>query len=238
MTSPTEGAVKRNSLSIVLPVQNAGERLPDLVAEALAIGARHAADYELILALDGADGATERQALSLAATHAPVALLRSPRRRGFRATLQSAWAVARGDTLLALDHQQVAVAQAARLLATPDDHAVVLGYRTPAPTDPRPSLAALVDPGRAGREPRDPALRLALVRAELRQLLDPQGPDQQVARELFDGARRQGLPLAQVAVAGKAPDGAVRRGGAVGLGMLIVAGALWMLRRWLPHDRQ
>jgi hypothetical protein len=230
--------VKRSSLSIVLPVQNAADRLPALVAEALALGASHAADYELILALDGADGATERQALSLAATHAPVALIRSSRRGGFRAALLGAWAVARGDTLLVLDHQQVAVGQAAKLLAAPVDHAVVLGYRTSA--DPRPGLAAMIDPGRAGREPRDSALRLALVRAELRHLLDPQGPEQLLSRELFSGARRHGLTLAQVAVAGKAPAGAGagQRGAAVGLGMLVVAGALWMLRRWLPQDRQ
>jgi glycosyltransferase involved in cell wall biosynthesis len=231
--------VKRNSLSIVLPVQNAADRLPSLVAEALGLAARHADDYELILVLDGADGATERQAASLAATHAPVALLRSPHRRGFRAALQSAWGVARGDRLLVLDHQQVAVAQAAKLLATPDDHAVVLGYRMPAPGDPRPGLAAIIDRGRAAREPRDPALRLALVGAELRELIGPDGPDRLVTRELFSAAQHRGLPLAQVAVASAAPDGAEQlRGATVGLGMLVVAGALWMLRRWLPNGKQ
>jgi glycosyltransferase involved in cell wall biosynthesis len=232
--------VKRNSLSIVLPVHNAAGRLPALVAEALALAARHADDYELILALDGADGATESQAISLAATHVPVALLRSPRRRGFRAALQSAWGVARGDAILCLDHQQVAVAQAAKLLAARDDHAVVLGYRLSGPGDPRPGLAAILDRGRAAREPRDPTLRLALVRAELRELIDLDSPDQLLARELFSGAQHRGLPLAQVAVAGKAPDGAgaeQRRGAAVGLGMLVVAGALWMLRRWLPNGK-
>lgn len=232
--------MKRNSLSIVLPIHNAADRLATLVAEGLALAAHHSADYELILALDGADEATERQAISLAATHAPVALLRSPQRRGFYATLWNAWGAARGDLILAIDHQQVAVAEAAKLLAAADGHALVLAYRLPAPVDLSSALA-IIAPSRAAREPRDPTLRLFLVQSELRDLLASPGPGQLVGRELFHGARRRGLPLAQVAVAGKTRGGVgadQRHRATVGVGMLIVAGALWMLRRWLPNGRQ
>jgi hypothetical protein len=231
--------VKRNSLSIVLPVRNAAERLPSLVAECLALAAQHSDEYELIVVLDGSDPQTVAQATLLAATHAPVALQRYARQRGFRAAFADALSVARGEAILVLDHQQVTGSEAAKLLVTATDQALALGYRTPAPGIK--GLAALLARTKHTTALRDPGLRLALVRADLRDLLPSQGPDQDMIAELYAGVQQRGLPVVQVAVSSRVPAehaAAQRRGARVGAGVLAVAGALWLIRRWRPGGKE
>lgn len=221
-----------SSLSIVLPVRDAAGQLPALAAECLAVAARHTSDYELIIVVDGGDEATRAQATRLATTHAPVAALHHSRTLGFRQALRDALRVARGATVLALDPRQVPVGELSKLLPLAGDHAAVFGVRRPLPFTPRAALTRI-----AARDAglRDVTLRLILARAELQGLIEATGPDDLVAAEIAAGARRRGLQVTQVEIAPRRDDGGGERQRAtLGLGALILAGCLWLLRRWLP----
>jgi hypothetical protein len=219
-----------SSLSIVLPARDHAGRLPDVVAGCLAVAARHSAAYELIIVADG-DRAAAAEAARLAATHAPVLALQHRSQQGLRHSLREAWAVASGGYILALDPERAAVDDLPRLLALADGYAAVFGARTPPPRGPLAALGALVARQATGSRLRDPALPLALARADLGDLIAPHGPDALVMAELEAGARRRGLAVAEVAVAPRPRPLAAGRQRAAGLGLLIVAGCLWLLRR-------
>lgn len=239
------------SLSVVLPVGGRAGALAATVAECLALGAGSGADLEIIIADDASDDATAALADRLAATHSAVAVIHYPRRRGYRRTLLDAWGVARGQYLVALDVAgPAAPGDIARLLAAAPGHAAVFGYRVRRPRRPSEvafaaAVGALVAPAL-----RDPALGLALFRADLRDLLAPEGPDALAHAELYAAARRRGLPIAQVAVGTRrerapAPSladiGAALRAGAppgprgrprnAAAGLLLAACGLWLIRR-------
>lgn len=219
------------SLSIVLPVHRA-EGLSTLVAECLAVATRYFSDYELILVVDGS-AATSATAARLASTHWHVSALHYPRRRGYRFALREGWSVARGDYLLTLDGRNLtSAAEAARLLELAPAHAAVFGYREPPPADPIERFLATAIRMRSAPTMRDPTLRLALVRTDLRDLLAPNGPNALVPAELYTEMQRRELAVAQVAVAA-AP--ATRGRGALRTGaLLLLAASLWLLRRRIP----
>lgn len=240
------------SLSVVLPVSDAPAALAPTVAECLGLAAQHDLDLEIIIAEMSGDAAAAASADRLAATHSSVAVLRYQRRRGYRRALHDAWGVARGAYVAALDPAGPAgPADLARLLAAAPGHAAVFGYREPAPRNPAARLFAAAVGARLDPTLRDPALGLALLRADLRDLLSPDGPDALALAELFAAARRRGLPVAQVAVSGRpgraaapslsatvaalsrgatADEGRPARGAAVG-GILLAACGVWLLRR-------
>lgn len=245
------------SLSIVLSVGAGAGALAANVAEALALAAAHRAELEIIIAHDGGAGESAATADRLAATHSAVAVIHYPRRRGYRRTLLDAWGAARGQYIAALDLSSPArAADLARLLAPAPAYAAVLGYREPPPLGlAERSFAAAVGL-RVGPGLRDPGLGLGLFRADLRELIAPEGPDALVHAELFIAAQRRGLAVTQVAVPGNVvrapapsfsdlaatlahsasdappPEGRSRRGAAVGAGMLLAAWGVWLLRRW------
>lgn len=242
-----------NSLSIMLPVRQLAGRLGPVVAECLRVAASLAADYELILVNDGSTDTTGAQADALAAIHPPVAVLHHPRQRGYRAALLSAWSVARGDLVLAMDLAgPVSIGELPRLVPAMADHAAAFAYRVPAPRAPRAAAFAAALALRGVPAPRDPALRYTLARANLRDLLPPGGPDALAHADLFAAAASRGIPVAQVAVtarpgpapapsmadilaalnSGPPPGPAARRGAALGAGALVAAWSLWLLRRW------
>jgi hypothetical protein len=227
--------VNERSLSIVLPVRDSAGRLPALAAECLAVAARHAADYELLIVVDGGDEATREAAARIAATHGPVAAIYHRRRLGFRHALRDALRVARGDRTLAFDPRQVPVDTLPRLLALADGNAAVFGIRRPARHVLRRTVARLTRLGVPGADLRDPALRLVLVGSALQGAIHAGGPDSRVTTEIAAEARRRGLPITQVEIAPRREDGAgERQRAALGLGAVLVAGCLWLLRRLRP----
>jgi len=220
--------VGQYSLSIVLPVHRS-DGLDNLVAECLAVAARYVDDYELILtAARNTDiGATVAR---LAASHWRVSALPFTRAPGFRAALRQGWSVARGDYLLTLDQRRLASgAEVARLLAIAPDYDAVFGYRTDPPRDPFTWLRATALRARVRPSPRDPLLRTFMIRAELRDLLAPDGPDALAPADVYAAAVQRSLAIAEVPVAGAS---AARGRGALEAGaLLLLAGGLWMLRR-------
>jgi len=220
--------VGQYSLSIVLPVHRS-EGLDSLVAECLAVAARYVDDYELILtAARNTDvGATVSR---LAATHWRVSALPFTRPPGFRTALRQGWSVARGDYILTFDQERLAGgAEVARLLAIAADYDAVFGYRVESPRDPFAWLRTVALRARGRPLPRDPLLRTFLIRADLRDLLAPEGPDAPVPADLYAAALQRGLAIAEVPVAGVSstrPRGALEAGA-----LLLLAGGLWMLRR-------
>jgi glycosyltransferase involved in cell wall biosynthesis len=224
------------SLSIVLAVRGAAPRLPELAAGCLAVAAQHAGDYELIVVVAGDDEATHAQAQRLAATHAPVIALRLRGRGGFRQALRDAWGLARGALVVVLDPLQAPVGELPKLLAVADDRTAVFGARSPRPVSPGAALHKFALRG-SGAALDDPALRLFVAPAALRDLLSPDGPDARVVAEVAAAARRRGLTVRQVAVAAPKVPGRARRS-AVSVGALVVAGCLWLLRRLIPGSRR
>lgn len=223
------------SLSIVLPVHRP-EGLSTLVAECLAAAARYVDDYELILVVDG-NTAASTAAARLASTHWPVAALHYPRRRGYRFVLSEGWSVARGDYILTLESSNLASgAEITRLLALMPSHAAIFGYRERPALDPIERLVATAIRARVAPAMRDPTLHLALLRADLRDLLSPVGPDGAAVAELYAAARQRALAVAEVAVAG-APGAAGRSALRAGA-LLLLAGGLWLLRRRLPRGQR
>lgn len=230
--------MNERSLSIVLPVHDSAGRLPALAAECLAVAARHAADYELLIVIDGGDEATREAAARLAATHGPVAAISHRRRLGFRDALRDALRVARGDRILAFDPRQIPVDALPKLLALADGNAAVFGVRRPAPHQLRRAVARLTRPGAPDAALRDPALRLALLGSALQGAIHAGGPDSRVTTEIAAEARRRGLAVTQVEIAARREDGAgERQRVALGLGAMVVAGCLWLLRRLRPMRR-
>lgn len=244
------------SLSVVLPVGGRSGPLAAAVAECLALGAQAGADLELIIADDASDDGAAALADRLAATHSSVAVIHYPRRRGYRQTLRDAWGVARGQYIAALDIAgPAAPSDIARLLPAAPGHAAVLGYRVPPPRRPAEVAFAAAVHARLAPDIRDPALGLGLFRADLRDLLSPDGPDALAHAELYAAARGRGLPIAQVAVGGRGrssragapsladigsalrpghaagPPRRARQGAAAGAGVLLAACGLWLVRR-------
>lgn len=251
------------SLSIVLPVNNVSPLLAAAVAECLTVAARHTAEFEIIIADDASADGTSELADRLAAIHTPVAVIHYPRRRGYRQALYDAWGVARGTHVIALAVAgPAAVADIDRLLPARLDHAAIFGYRVPAPRHPAESLFALTVGTRIAPGMHDPALGLALFHSDLRDLLTPEGPDALTHAHLYAEAQRRGISIAQIAVPGKAARpappsladtaaaiayrgtgvpsadaaGSSRQGAALGAGVLLAAGSVWLLRRWRRHS--
>ncbi|MCS6881388.1 MAG: glycosyltransferase [Oscillochloridaceae bacterium] len=216
------------SLSIVLPVHRS-DGLDSLVAECLAVAARYADDYELILtaARNSPAGATVSR---LAATHWRVSALPFTRPPRFRAALRQGWSVARGDYILTCDQERLASgAEVARLLAIAPDYDAVFGYRIHPSHDPFTWLRVAALRARVKPSPRDPLLHTFVIRSGLRDLLEPDGPDAPAPAEVYAGALQQNLAIAEVPVAGAAPA-RPRRALEAGA-LLLLAGGLWMWRR-------
>lgn len=243
----------QRSLSILLPVTAAAGSLASAVAECLALAAHYTADHEIIIVDDASADGTATLADRLATLHPPVAVMHYSRRRGYRRALHDAWGAARGTHIIALDLGGPATAaDIARLLPTIADHAAIFGYRVPPSRWPGEAFFAAAVRMHKAPGLRDPSLGLGLFRADLRDLLPPDGPDTLTHADIYTAARQRGLSIAQVAVSGKArrhaspsardsiaaltgsaaPDERSRQGAVVGAGMLIAAGGLWLLRRW------
>ncbi len=236
------------TLSIVLPVRNQAGTIAAAIAECIAVAGRHCSDYEIILVDDGSSDDTRQQADHLAAAYDPVMVLHLPEPRGYAACLRAAWQVARGDFLLAASLGGPAgIAELPRLLAAQGEHAVVVAYRTRAPHSPLARLYAAAVRAILATDLRDPALQFALLRADLAGLLPDDAPDSLAHAEIYARARRAGLPVAQVAIAGRrgraAGAGALielasyrpprggHQGALMGALALVLAGGIWLLRR-------
>ncbi|NTV63807.1 MAG: glycosyltransferase [Oscillochloris sp.] len=237
------------TISIVLPVRNLADSVATTVTECMAVAGQHCADYEIILVDDGSDDGTRDQADHLVAAYDPVMVLHQPEPRGYSAALRAAWQVARGDYLLAFQPTGPAgIAELPRLLAALEDRAVVVGYRPHPPRMPLAPLYAAAVRAMLGGDLRDPALRCALFRADLADLLPADAPDGLAHTEIYARAQRAGLPVAQVAITGRqggeqAPSAALvelaryRPASGGQPGPLVVAlavmagGGLWLLRR-------
>jgi glycosyltransferase involved in cell wall biosynthesis len=230
--------VQQINLSVILPVKSEARRLAAAVAECLAIAASQPGAVEIIIVDDAADHSTARLADRLAATHNSIAVMRFTRRVGYRRALYDAWGAASGQYLVALDLDGPASASdIPRLLAAAPGHVAVLGYREPPPRRIRERLFAATA-RRIAPELRDPRLGLALFHADQRALLDPSGPAGLAHAAVYAAARRRGLSVAQVAVSpgvGTPPPELAHPSGALGLGLLIAAGSLWLLRRLRRH---
>lgn len=220
------------NLSIVLLARSDVERLSSAVAECLTLAATQPGGVEIIIVDDAGDQQVARMADQLAATHNSVAVIHFRRRMGYRYALNHAWSVAGGHYLLALNLSGPASASdIPRLLAAADGHAVILGYREPAQRGIGALIAALIAWGRAP-DLRDPGLGLALFRADQRQLLAQHGAAQRTHADIYAAAQRRGERVAQVAVRSQSRRRAPRaRDGVIGLGLLVAAGGLWLLRR-------
>lgn len=247
------------SLSVLLPVGDRAGALAASVAECLALTAQHGADLEIIIADDGSNRDTAALADHLAATHSRVAVMHYPRRRGYRQTLHDAWGAARGDYIVALDIAgPAAAADISRLLPAIPAHSAVFGYRMPPPRRPAEILFAAAIGARVAPDLRDPSLGLGLFRADLRDLLTSPGVSALTHAEIYAAAQHHGLPIAQVAVNGKAsrasapslsdlaaaimykdvtaraatdPERRTRQGAALGTGAFLAACGIWLLRR-------
>lgn len=240
------------SLSVVLPVIGVADSLAATVAECLALTALQGADVEIIIADASGDGREAAVADRLAATHSAVAVIRYPQPLGYRQILHDAWGVARGTYVAALAVGGPATpADMARLLPALADHAAVIGYREPPVRRAAEAIFNAIVRARLAPGLRDPALALGIYRADLRDLLSPNGPDSLAHAAIYAAARARGLAVAQVAVAGRhsyprtsladlgkaltsaeAPrEGGVQRGALMGAGVILAACGLWLLRR-------
>ncbi|MEI6778130.1 MAG: glycosyltransferase family 2 protein [Chloroflexales bacterium] len=238
------------TISIVLPVRNRAGSIASEVAECMAIATQQCDDYEIILVDDGSNDGTREQVDHLAAAYAPVMVLHQPVPRGYAAALRMAWQVARGDYILAASLAgPTGLAELPRLLAARGESAVVVGYRTPAPRSPITAAYAAAVRAALGSNMRDPALRLALFRSDLAGLLPDMVPDGLAHPEIYARASRAGMPVTQVAVAGRRgrdsftstamielvnyspPSAGSRQSALMGAMTLAVVGGFWLLRR-------
>jgi hypothetical protein len=246
--------VSEATISIVLVVRNQANSVASSIAECMAIAERYCDDYEIILVDDGSRDGTREQVDHLAAAYAPVMVLHQPQPQGYAAALRMAWQVARGSYILAASLAgPTNIAELPRLLAARGECAVVAGYRAPAPRSPLGAAYTAAVRAALGSDMRDPALRFALFRSDLAGLLPGIVPDGLAHPEIYARARRAGLPVAQVAVAGRRgrdgltgaalidlvgyhpPSAGSRQGALMGALTLAVAGGLWLLRRrWKP----
>jgi hypothetical protein len=220
----------------------------------MAVAERHCADYEIILVDDGSSDGTPDQVDHLAAAYTPIMVLHQPEPRGYAAALRMAWQVARGDYILAASLTGPAsIAELPRLLAARGECAVVVAYRVSAPRAPLAAAYAAAVRAALGSDMRDPALRFALFRSDIAGLLPDKVPDGLAHPEIYARASRAGLPVAQVAVAGRRgrdsltgaamldlvsyspPSASSRQRALMGTLTLAVAGGLWLLRRRKRH---
>jgi len=224
--------MKPINLSIVLLVRSDGARLSSAVAECLALAVTQPGEIEIIIVDDAGDQQVARMADQLAATHNRVAVIHFRRHMGYRYALNHAWSVASGHYLLALNLIGPGSARdIPRLLAAADGHAVVMGYREPMQRGLRELIAALITWRRAP-DLRDPGLGFALFRADQRNLLARDGSDQCTHADIYAAAQLRGERVAQVAVRSQSRRRSPRaRDGVIGLGLLVAAGGLWLLRR-------
>lgn len=206
------------------------------VAEALALAGDVPGAYEVIIVDDASDRETARIADRLAATHQHVALLRFTRRRGYRRALHDAWGAASGQYIAALDLSGPAgLSELPRLLTAAPGHSVVLAYRD-STTYSLHELIFNTTARRIAPEVRDPALGLALFRADQRDLIAAAGPDRLTHAAAYAAAQQRGLAVTQVSVKAQAHLAHHRSpSSALGLGMLVAAGSLWLLRRIMRH---
>ncbi|MEI7644187.1 MAG: glycosyltransferase family 2 protein [Chloroflexales bacterium] len=238
------------TISIVLPVRNQASSVAPAIAECMAVAGRYCDDYEIILVNDGSSDHTRDQVDHLAAAYAPVMVLHQPQRRGYAAALRMAWQAARGDYILAVSIAgPTSIAELPRLLAARGECAVVVGYRAPAPRSPLAVAYAAAVRAVIGSDMHDPALRLALFRSDMVGFLPDKVPDGLAHPEIYARARRAGLPVAQVAVAGRRgrdsragadmidlvsyspPSVGSRQGALMGALTLAVVGGIWIMRR-------
>jgi glycosyltransferase involved in cell wall biosynthesis len=219
-------------LSILLSAGINTRRLSTAVAECLSIAAQQSTPCEIIIIDNTGDHATSRLADRLAAIHNSVAVLRFNRRTGYRQALHEAWGAASGQSIAVLDLNGPASAVSIpRLLSAAPGHAAVLAYREPPSRSLRERTFAVMA-RRIAPDLRDPTLGLALFRADMRDLLDASVPDSLTHSAAYATARQRGLSVAQVAVpAHSEADSSSRPSNALGIGMLIAAGSLWLLRR-------
>ena len=246
------------SLSVVLPVGNLASSLAAAVAECQTVAARHTSDYEIIIADDASTDGTGELADRLADIHPAVAVIHYPRRRGYRQVLYDTWGVARGTYVVALALAGPAAAtDISRLLPSAPAHAAIFGYRVSPPRHPAERLFITAVSARAPGMC-DPAMGLGLFRADMRDLLTPNGPDALTHADLYAAARRHDLSRTQIAVPGKATRTAppslrdilaamAERNAATspltraqqnvtrGAGILIAAAGIWLLRRLGRH---
>jgi hypothetical protein len=236
-------------------VRSLAEPLPEAVAACAAAAADHGASYEIILIDDG-DEATARQADHLAAAYGPVMVLHQPRPLGYAEALRAAWPFASGAYLVAIDLAgPVGIAEVPRLLAALGaGHAVLAAYRLGAGQGAATQLYAAAVRRALRTDLRDPALRLAIFRSDLADMLPPTTPDSLAHAEIYARAARAGLAVAQVGVAGRRraigpaalielirsrPPASPRQLGALAGSLAMgLAGGVWLLRRLAEYNER
>jgi dolichol-phosphate mannosyltransferase len=89
--------MQRRSLSFVIPAYNEAANIGAAVREALAAGARHAPEFEVIVVDDGSADGTAEAAAEAAAGDPRVRVVRHPANRGVGEALKTGFAEARCD---------------------------------------------------------------------------------------------------------------------------------------------
>ncbi|RLT11796.1 MAG: glycosyltransferase, partial [Planctomycetota bacterium] len=90
-------------LSIIVPVLNERESLPQLLTEIVRSGERHGLEYEVIFVDDGSRDGSWQAIRQLAAQDEKVSGIRLRRNFGKAAALTAGMRAARGDLLLMMD---------------------------------------------------------------------------------------------------------------------------------------
>jgi glycosyltransferase involved in cell wall biosynthesis len=253
--------VNQGTLTIIMPVQQHPGKLADTVTGWMRAAARSFADCEFILIDDGGGPAIAAEVDRLAATHEPVMVLHYRHTRGFAFALRDAWRSARGDYLLAIDPSGAPLpSDLERLAPYVEHHAVVLAARTNRPAQPLARMFAATVRRQIDATLRDPAYRLVLFRQEVRTLLEAVRRDDLIHAEIYAAARSAGMPVVQVDLPGRRPAGVRSRlhslrenqipalvdetggrmapsGVTLGVGALLAAGGVWLLRRLRPSRR-
>ena len=130
------------SLSIILPVYNAEEKLANHVVELLEITAELTQDVELLIVDDGSTDNTEEVAMELCRAYPQVTVLRWSRRVGVMAAARAGIEKTTGDVVLIHDIESPLSGEAVRQFwQMRDDHELVFARAELA--HPGPTAAAI-----------------------------------------------------------------------------------------------
>ena len=130
--TPASAGAAHPQLSLVFPVFDEVENLSPLIENALAIAARLALSFEIVLVDDGSrDGSGERID-ALCARDPRIRSLRHESNKGYGAALRSGLRCARGDLVFFSDADlQFDLSELEKLIEHTDRFDIVAGYRSP-----------------------------------------------------------------------------------------------------------
>lgn len=231
-----------NALSIVICAAS-DTNLEQVLNAAQIAATRYSASYEIIIA---AGPAATNSAARLAATRPLVCATYHSQPRRMSYLLRDACTLVSGDLVLALDATSpVSTLALERLLAAYNNQDMLVGVRTPAPTDILQQAHTALLRQVLGSDQSDPLLPLALFRSELIDLLPGDGELAPPLAHLYAAARRRKYVINQIALPAQSTSAhrtsladlaaligqGPARGARPALGVLAVVGSLWLLLR-------